>query len=290
MSGPDPRPGTPAALRLGVLGLGAMGLPIAANAAAGGLDVRGYDLTAQRCEAAAGRGVTVTESAEALVEWASHLLVVLRDGPQVHAAFGGADGGLTSPDRRRVVAVMSTLSPADLEAFAVALAPRGFTVVDAPILSGNELDADAARLDIVVSGPEPAAGEVAAALATSGHATVLGAVPGMAQAAKLSCQIMQAAGVVATLEGLRFAGLYGLDEAALVPLLQRGSARSWALDNLDRVRAMWARPGDPFDLIYKDLLAVMAEGLPAKLPLPLTAVVADQFLRPELHEPSRSRS
>jgi 3-hydroxyisobutyrate dehydrogenase-like beta-hydroxyacid dehydrogenase len=273
-------------MRVGVLGLGAMGLPIAGNVSRAGFDVVGFDPSEERRHKAQGEGVELAASPSALVAWATHVLVVLRDAQQVRAAFSGP-GRLRSDDRPRVLGLMSTLSPSDLEAMAPELGDAGFTVVDAPILSGNELNARESALDIVLAGPDPAAPQLARVLASCGTATVLGPAPGMAQAAKLTCQIMQAAGVVASIEGLRFAALFGLDEERLVPLLKRGSARSWALDNLERVRHVWAQPGDPFDLIYKDLLAVMAEGLPAKLPLPLTAVVANQFLRPELHQPSR---
>lgn len=272
---------------VGVLGLGAMGLPIALNTARAGFAVKGFDSSGDRLRAGRSEGLDIASSASELIEWSSHILVVLRDEQQVSAAFTGPRR-LESPGSNRTLAVMSTLSPTSVVDLARSVADAGFSVVDAPIISGNEIDARGATLDIAVSGPEPSAALVCEMLSASGTVTSLGAEPGMAQAAKLTCQIMQAAGVVATLEGLRFASLYGLDEEDLVPILQRGSARSWALDNLERVRLVWSTPGDPFDLIYKDLLAVMAEGLPAKLPLPLTSVVAHQFLRPELHQPSRS--
>lgn len=263
-------------LRIAVVGLGAMGLPIAQHIASGGCDVRGWDTAEPRRTEAAAAGLDCAGGFAELAAWTDRLLLILRDDLQIHEFMRTSGAALPAGG---TLAVMSTVDPPFMERLEADLAPRGINLVDAPILSGNDRDAAAGRLDIVVSGPEPAAVEIAGVLEACGTTTLLGNAPGAAQAAKLTCQIMQAAGIVATLEGLAYATRHGLEETALVPLLQRGSARSWALDNLERVRRMWAQPGDPFGLIHKDLLAVLNDAGSRQLRLPLTAELAEQFLR-----------
>jgi L-threonate 2-dehydrogenase len=264
--------------RFGVLGLGAMGLPIAWNLAAAGYEVRGAEVAEARRVAAAQIGVELADDLVSLVAWCTYLIVVLRDESQVWSAFFDEDGTCRIA-AGRVVVIMSTLRPGTLAHLAAELERHDVTTIDAPILSGNDLAAREALLDIIVSGPPEPVATLAAALGSCGQVTILSETPGDAQAAKLTCQVMQAAGVAAALEGLRFAADFGLDEEGLVPLLQRGSARSWALDNLQRVRTMWERPGDPFDLIHKDLLAVLDEGRQRCVSLPVTAVLAREFQR-----------
>jgi 3-hydroxyisobutyrate dehydrogenase-like beta-hydroxyacid dehydrogenase len=264
---------------LGVVGLGMMGGRMAANVVASGTPVVGCDPDPTAAARAAGAGVTVVDGPQAVAEAAEVVLVVVRDRPQLAAVL---DGVLAVPGRTVVVA--STVGPRHLAGLAGTVAAAGSTLVDAPILSGSIGEAEAGTLVIVTAGPEDALARVEPLLAPCGTVTRVGAEVGAAQAAKLVNQVMQAVAMLGTLEGVALGEAFGVDLDALVPLLAEGSARSWAVQNLDRVRFIWDRPGDPLDLIYKDVANVVEEAADRHLALPVTTATFVAMMRPALHD------
>jgi len=271
---------------LGVVGLGMMGGRMAANVVAAGTPVVGCDPDAGAAAVAAGAGVTVVDGPRAVAEAADVVLVVVRDRPQLAAVLDGADGVdgvLAVPGR--TVAVASTVGPRHLAGLAGTVAAAGSALVDTPILSGSIGEAEAGTLVIVTAGPDEALARVEPLLAPCGTVTRVGAEVGAAQAAKLVNQVMQAVAMLGTLEGVALGEAFGVDLDALVPLLAEGSARSWAVQNLDRVRFIWDRPGDPLDLIYKDVANVVEEAADRHLALPVTTATFVAMMRPALQEP-----
>jgi 3-hydroxyisobutyrate dehydrogenase-like beta-hydroxyacid dehydrogenase len=270
-----------------------MGGRMAANLVAAGTAVVGCDPDPEAAARAAGAGVAVVAGPRAVAEAAEVVLVVVRDRPQLDAVLlgtddtdgaGDGDGGVLAVPGRTVV-VASTVGPRHLAGLAAPVVAAGGALVDAPILSGSFAEAEAGTLVIVTSGPADALARVEPLLAPCGTVTRVGAEPGAAQAAKLVNQVMQAVAMLGTLEGVALGEAFGVDLDALVPLLAEGSARSWAVQNLDRVRTIWERPGDPFDLIYKDVVNVVEEAAERHLALPVTTATFVAMMRPALHAP-----
>src|SRR6266700_17706 len=150
---------------VGVIGLGAMGRPMAANLERAGFEVAGYDV---RGGGAAG------SVAEAAARATRSLIVLVRTRPQVEEVLGQLDRpGLD-------VVVMSTIDPGTMRRLADSLAERGLTAVDAPV-SGGVAGAEAGTLAIMASGDPDAVGRCRPLFeAMGGSIFVIGDRPGMA--------------------------------------------------------------------------------------------------------------
>lgn len=266
---------------LGMVGLGMMGRRMAAKAVAAGHEVVGCDPDGTARDDAAAAGVSLAADPLEVAERCDVVGVAVRDLPQLRDALLGRRGACAAGSTR-VVVVMSTVGPRGLMELVPAVEAAGHALVDAPILSGSIGEAEAGTLVFVQSGPADACAAAEVHLSTFGAVTRVGSTAGQGQAAKLVNQVMQAVAIAGTLEGVAFAEAFGLDMQTLLPLLQAGAATSWAVCNLERVQFIWNRPGDPLDLIYKDLAAVVDEAARGKLHLPVTTSTFVKFMRPEL--------
>ncbi|HKG49591.1 MAG TPA: NAD(P)-dependent oxidoreductase [Actinomycetales bacterium] len=214
------------ALRVGVLGLGPMGEPIARNLVSGGFPVAVWNRTRAKAEAFHGVAATPLEPAQLR---ADVVLSVLPDvdqlnlvaPPRVLAAWAAAG---TS-----VLAILSTTSPEKVRDFAGRAAAVGIDVVDAP-MSGGDRGAREATLSIMVGGSEAAFATVSPVLdAIGGRVAHLGPL-GAGTVAKLCNQLVVAGTLTALGEALGLARHAGLDEEALLGLFGSGLAASAVLD------------------------------------------------------------
>ena len=214
------------ALRVGVLGLGPMGEPIARNLVSGGFPVAVWNRTRAKAEAFHGVAATPLEPAQLR---ADVVLSVLPDvdqlnlvaPPRVLAAWAAAG---TS-----VLAILSTTSPEKVRDFAGRAAAVGIDVVDAP-MSGGDRGAREATLSIMVGGSEAAFATVSPVLdAIGGRVAHLGPL-GAGTVAKLCNQLVVAGTLTALGEALGLARHAGLDEDALLGLFGSGLAASAVLD------------------------------------------------------------
>lgn len=246
-------------MRVGFVGLGEMGLPMAGGLAAAGHDVVGFDVDAGAVERAAALGVdgaaTSADAADAGV-----VLLMVRTLPQVEDALFG-DGGMLSRDRERVVVVMSTIDPAGMERVAERAAALGATVLDAPV-SGGVRGAEARTLSIMAAGDRAAFDAVRPLLDELGSTVrYLGARPGLGQAAKLANQLMMTVALAGTVEGLALAERYGLERDQVLDVVGAGTGSSWVLQHWDWMRSLWEgyEPGNALDVLLKDMRALFAE-------------------------------
>ncbi len=248
-----------------MIGLGAMGAPIAANLERAGYQVAGYDV----------RGHGGMGSVEEVAEHATRtVLVIVRTAPQV--------GQVVSQLRRPGldVVVMSTIGPTTMERLGSDLAARGLTPVDAPI-SGGVAGAEAGTLTIMASG-DLAAIERCRPLfqAIGSNLFVIGDRVGLGQAVKLANQLMLAAHMVACGEAVRMVSGYGLSPEQVLPVIERSTGSSWVAANWRTVKAWWGEGGsDPLGIIHKDLRSLLGETGERGLPLPLTALSFQELLQ-----------
>jgi 3-hydroxyisobutyrate dehydrogenase-like beta-hydroxyacid dehydrogenase len=244
---------------VGVIGLGAMGAPMAANLERAGHEVAGYDVRG---------GGSAGSVAEAAGRASRAVIVLVRTRPQVEEVLGQLDRpGLD-------VIVMSTIDPGSMRRLAEALAGRGLTVVDAPV-SGGVAGAEAGTLAVMASG-DPAAVERSRPLfeAVGRSLFVIGDRPGMGQAVKLANQLMLAVGMLATQEGLRLAAEHGVGPELVLPVIERSTGASWAAANWETVLGWWRdyEPGGALDIIVKDVRSLLDEAAERRVPLPVAAV------------------
>src|ERR1019366_8493412 len=141
-------------MRVAWIGLGNMGLPMAANVLGAGHELAVFDVRADAVAELAGPGVRTATSAADAARDAEVVDVVVLDGPQVEAATTGPDGVFAGAAPGAVIAVHSTVLPSTVDAVATA-APAGVTVLDAPV-SGGVRGARAGTLCVMVGGPRDA--------------------------------------------------------------------------------------------------------------------------------------
>jgi 3-hydroxyisobutyrate dehydrogenase-like beta-hydroxyacid dehydrogenase len=247
-------------LRLGVVGLGAMGRPMAANLLAGGFPVavlRHRDTAAPSALAAAGAGVV--DSLAALVAAVDAIILMLPSSQEVEETVLGPDGleGLARPGQ--VIVDMGTSDPASTRRLSERLASRGVDFLDAPVTGGVK-GAAAGTLLIMAGGPPHALDRVRPALETLGSAVVHVGESGAGHTLKIINNLIAVTTGALIAEALRLAEAARLPLPVVLDVLQKGSANSAALQGMaGRIRSRQFDPGFRVNLARKDL--TLAEGL-----------------------------
>jgi 3-hydroxyisobutyrate dehydrogenase len=265
-----------------VLGLGAMGLPMATHLARS-FAVRGFDLNPERRRRAADSGVVDSASALEACLGADIVLIAVRDGDQLTTVLFGPEGILGSLSRGAVVLLTSTVGADAVPAAASRLAEAGVSLVDAP-LSGGPVRAGIGDLLVVVGGAPEARRQAAPVLeALASTITVVGDRPGDGQALKTVNQLLCGVHIAAAAEALALADALGLDRAAALAALGAGAAGSFML--ADRgARMLDAYDGDGvevlsrLDIFVKDLGIVNRAARDAGTPAPVAAAAEQLFL------------
>ena len=280
---PD-EPNRPAAQvsRVAVLGLGAMGLPMATRLT-DGLTVHGFDIAADRLALAADAGVRPFASAREAVAGTDAVLLVVRDAAQLDEVLFGEQGVAAVLRTGSVVILGSTVGTDAIPALVAQLAALGVSLVDAP-LSGGPVRAAAGDLLIVV-GAEPAALErvrpVLDLLAST--LTVVGEHPGDGQALKTVNQLLCGVHIAAAAEALALADALGLDRAGTLAALEVGAAGSFMLSNRGpRMLQAYDEDGaevlSRLDIFVKDLGIVGRATRAAGLASPVASAAEQLFL------------
>lgn len=212
--------------RIGFVGLGNMGVPMAANIAKAGYDVLAYDIRdAARAEAAA-RGVASASSVREVADWAETVLISLPTPPAVEQVVLG-DGGLAQGARMRCLVDLSTSGPQVAKRLAADLEKRGVALIEAPV-SGGIGGAEAGRLAIMASGPEAIFQRVEPILALLGKPYFVGVGAGLGQTMKLVNNMVSGAALAVTAEAMALGAKVGIDPAVMIDVLNAGSGRNTA--------------------------------------------------------------
>lgn len=259
-------------MRIGFIGLGIMGRPMALN-----LVNAGHDLVVSRHSGAASElaraGATLADSPRDIAAQVDLVITMLPNGPQVLDVALGRDGVAEGAHEGLVYVDMSSIAPGDARAAHGGLAEAGVPMLDAPV-SGGEPKAIDGTLSIMVGGEEAVFARVREVLGRMGTSVVLVGPIGAGNTAKLANQVVVAANIAALSEALVLARLAGVDPASIVTAIRGGLAGSAVLEAkapmmLDRD----FKPGFRIDLHAKDLRNVLETGELVKAPLPLTASV-----------------
>lgn len=269
-------------MRIGFIGLGAMGEPMARTIHLARPPGAPLLVHARREESAAALltvGAAWAATPAAVARDSDVLITMLPDLAQLRSVLAGADGilaGLTGP---LSVVACSTSSPTDTQALGAELAAAtdgALTLLDAPVSGGVE-GARAARLSIFLGGPAAPAARVAEVLSACGTCTYLGPL-GSGQAAKAANQHIVAATTVALAEALLGAHRAGLDLAQLVPLLAGGYAGSRLLEvKGENFITGDHPPASPARFMIKDLAYAMDQARATGTPAPTLAAAQAVF-------------
>ncbi|MEX5302601.1 NAD(P)-dependent oxidoreductase [Kocuria sabuli] len=270
-----------------VLGLGAMGLPMAARLA-GAFAVNGYDISEERLRLAEDAGVRRHDSARSAATGADAVLLAVRNAPQLDEVLFGADGVAAALAPGAVVILGSTVGREVIPPVVERLAEHGVALVDAP-LSGGPVRAGAGDLLIVV-GAEPAALATARPVLErlASTLTVVGDAPGDGQALKTVNQLLCGVHIAAAAEALALADALGLDQERTLAALEAGAAGSFMLSNRGpRILEAYAEDGaevlSRLDIFVKDLGIVGSAARAAGLAAPVAAAAEQLFLLGQAH-------
>ncbi|SDW40031.1 2-hydroxy-3-oxopropionate reductase [Amycolatopsis xylanica] len=260
--------------KLGFIGLGIMGGPMAAHLAAAGHDVRGHDVSpdaAAKLEAAGGQAAPDIAGA---VTGAEVVVTMLPDHPQVEAVVFGQGGVLESAAAGTLLIDMSTIRPETSIEIARRAEPRGIRVLDAPV-SGGQAGAERAALSIMAGGAA-ADFEAARPIFEVMGKTVIHVGPhGAGQVVKAANQLVVGGIYGLVSEAIVLLEASGVDAATGLDVLAGGLAASRILDlKRESMVARRFEPGFRIDLHHKDMGIALAAARQAEVSLPMTALVA----------------
>jgi 3-hydroxyisobutyrate dehydrogenase len=267
-------------LRVGWIGLGAMGAPMAGCVARAGYQTTAYDIDPQRAEALAGDGVSPAATIAEAAGGADVLVVMVATPEQVEGVLFGADPAGAALRPGGTVVVMATVGPEAVERWADRLATQDVDLVDAPV-SGGVARADAGDLLVMVAGRDAAVRRVEpllAALARTSH--VVGPRPGDAQKVKLVNQMLCGVHIAIAAEALAFAESMGLDAGATWEVIRDGAAASFMLHDRGArmVEGSYDDVRSALDIFVKDMGLVTDAARAHGYPAPLAAAAEQLYV------------
>ncbi len=260
-------------MKLGFIGLGIMGAPMA-----GHLLKAGHQLFVHtRSKVAAGlveAGATVCGNASKVASQADIVFLMLPDTPDVQHVLFGEEGVAQGLTPKKTVVDMSSISPIDTKAFALKINALGCDYLDAPV-SGGEVGAKAASLTIMVGASEEGFARVKPLFELLGKNITHVGANGDGQTTKVANQIIVALNIAAVSEALVFASKAGADPAKVRQALMGGFAASRILEvHGERMIKRTFNPGFRIALHQKDLNLALAGAKALGVSLPQTAGAA----------------
>lgn len=264
--------------RIGFIGLGTMGQPMASNLLGAGHTLRVYDVDAARVQALQEKGAEAAGSARHAAEDADVVISMLPASRDVLAAMLGPDGAVEGLRPGATVIDMSTIDPGTTRHVAEAVAARGCRMLDAPV-SGGSIGARDATLTIMVGGDAAVLDEHRDLLQAVGARIVHCGPLGMGETVKLANNLLAGSSMIAVAEAFALGIRGGADPRVLHEVIESSSGNCWALRNTPvpglvpgaPVNHDFA-PGFMVDLMHKDLGLALGAGDELGLPLTLTAV------------------
>ncbi len=273
----------PTAPHTAVLGLGAMGLPMATRLAAH-LPVTAYDIAEdRRALVTEAGGAAATSPAEAARN-ADIVLLAVRDQSQVEGALFARHGAAETLRPGATVVLTSTVGPDAARTTAARLAEKGILTVDAPV-SGGPVRAGNGDLLIVVGAEDKALDQARPVLGLlASTLTLVGPRPGDGQSLKAINQLLAGVHIAAAAEAIALARALGLDPATVVESLRHGAAGSFMFaDRGPRMVETYADGPDPevksrLDIFVKDMGIVTGIAKDAHVPVPLASAAQQLYL------------
>ncbi|MES2972704.1 MAG: 2-hydroxy-3-oxopropionate reductase [Pseudomonadota bacterium] len=260
-------------LKLGFIGLGIMGAPMAGHLIKGGhtLSVNTRSKVAQELVDA---GATVAASPREVAQQADIIFLMLPDTPDVGKVLFGENGVAEGLSKGKTVVDMSSISPMETKEYAKKINALGCDYLDAPV-SGGEVGAKAASLTIMVGATDAGFAKVKPLFELMGKNITHVGANGDGQTCKVANQIIVALNIAAVGEALLFASKAGADPAKVRQALMGGFAASRILEvHGERMIKRTFNPGFRIGLHQKDLNLALAGARTLGVALPQTAGAA----------------
>jgi 3-hydroxyisobutyrate dehydrogenase len=273
--------------RIGFIGTGIMGKPMAHNLLKAGYEVAVHNRTKARADHLIAGGAVWGDSPADVAIDSNIVITCLPDTPDVEQVLLGQKGVIEAAKPGLICIDMSTISPSATKEMGSELAAKGVTLIDAPI-SGGEIGAIEAKLSIMMGGPKKAVEKVRPIMQVMGRTVIHCGPLGAGQITKLANQIMCIHTIMSIAEGLAFAEKAGLDLETTLKATSAGAAGSHSLKVLGpKIIAGDFKPAFMVDLQQKDLRLVTEYAEKLKQPLPGVALA--RRLLAELQDQGRGR-
>jgi 3-hydroxyisobutyrate dehydrogenase-like beta-hydroxyacid dehydrogenase len=268
---------------VGVIGLGEMGLPMAANLGARGFAVTGYDIREAAVEALEALGGRRAGSTGAASRDQDAIVVMVRTPAQAEQVVLGPGGVLQEARAEAIVIVMSTIGVAAMRRLGTAARERGLALLDAPV-SGGRARAEAGTLTIIVGGSSQDLATARPVLGAMGSQIEHVGAVGAGTAVKMANQVLLTVSLLAAREVTDLAAAQGVPVERLWEVLRTCTGTTWVVENWPTA-AGWLRdyrPGSSLDILVKDTALALdlarELGLPARL-VPLSAQMIQELTR-----------
>ena len=271
---------TSTSVKIGFIGLGIMGTPMAEHLIKAGHQLFVYSM-GKLPQSISDSNATQCPNGRDVAEHADVIFTMVPDTPDVEAVLFGADGlaeGLVKKgDVRKTIVDMSSISPIATKAFAKKINDLGVDYIDAPV-SGGEVGAKNATLSIMVGGDQDVFDRIKPLLELMGKNITLVGGNGDGQTAKVANQIIVALNIEAVGEALLFASRAGADPARVREALLGGFASSKILEvHGERMIKRTFDPGFRIQLHQKDLNLALSSARELGVALPNTAMAQELF-------------
>jgi 3-hydroxyisobutyrate dehydrogenase len=260
--------------RIGFVGLGVMGLPMAGHLLAAGYPLTAFDITAEPLQRLKKLhpAVNIAPTVKAVAAASDLVITMLPSGREVRDVALGRDGIRAGLERGGLLLDTSSSEPEFTREISAALAADGIAMVDAPV-SGAVAGAEAAELVFMVGGDDASVARVQPILAVLGRQMFhLGPV-GCGHTMKSINNLITAVIFLATAEGLVLGKSYGLDPGVMNEVLNESTGGSWISRTHIPQRILTRKFDDPFklDLMVKDMRIALGLAQDQKLDLPLSS-------------------
>ena len=263
-------------MKIGLIGLGIMGKPMAKNLLKAGYDLTVSDLNQASVDEIVAAGAKAATNAE-IGETCDVVLTMVPNSPQVKAVMLGEDGVAAHMKPGSVFIDMSSINPVASKEIAAELAKRGIEMLDAPV-SGGEPKAIDGTLSFMVGGKQEVFDQYKDILGAMGASVVRCGDVGAGNTTKLANQIIVACNIQALSEALTLAKMAGVDPELVFQAIRGGLAGSTVMNAKAPMMIEGNdKPGFKIDLHIKDLNNALDCAHPVGSPLPMTAAVQEIF-------------
>lgn len=261
--------------KIGFIGLGIMGNPMAKNLLKAGYSLTAYDIVPEKVQDVVAAGAEAGTSSKDVAEKSEVIITMLPNSPEVKEAVLGDNGVLDGARSGSILVDMSSIAPLASQEIAARAGEKGVAMLDAPV-SGGEPKAVEGTLAIMVGGPEETFEEVKDILGVMGASVTRVGEIGSGNTTKLANQIIVALNIAAMSEAMVLATKAGVDPEKVYQAIRGGLAGSTVLDAKMPLALKGSfKPGFRIELHIKDLQNALDTAHELGVPVPLSSNVME---------------
>lgn len=263
-------------MKIGFIGLGNMGKPMAKNLIKAGHELAVFDVVPEVLAEFRTLGATIGNSPADTASRSDLVITMLPNSPHVEEVLSGAKGVFEGAGKGTLIIDMSSISPLVTKKMAQMAGEKGLRLIDAPV-TGGVAGAEKGQLGIMVGASPKDLEEAKPIFEALGRFVHVGDV-GTGQTAKMCNQVVVGLSLCAIAEAFTLGVKAGIDPTVLHQVLSSGSARSWAMEvRVPQVLAGNFEPGFMVNLQHKDIGIALDSGKGLNVPLPFTALAQQAF-------------